>query len=830
MTWIDDNKGAGPWGFTEQGDKWGYLNNPRWSNGKKGAADSMSASEFCEEKGISLEPEETHRPCGHWHKRREIIESIYPGNLYACGAAHAGQLGLNFDYAIGYNAPHTLASGVWLKVACGYWHSIAIKNDGTLWATGENQNGQLGLGDTTDRFEWEQVGSDTDWAKVFCGTNCSLAIKTDGSLYACGSNSYGAIGFDNGGNDVDTITLLSSDSWLTVASGSIHSVAIKSDGTMWGTGYNGLGQLGLGDNTDRAVLTQIPGSGWVDVGCCESDTLALKSDGTLWGTGENWAFELGLGHDNEVNEFTQVGSDTDWDNIDCGATFSLAVKTNGALYGAGYNAYGELGFDWEWPDDKEYIETFTQMGTDTNWAKAIGGIESSAVIKTNGELWTTGENGHGQLGLGDHTRRYELTQVSGSYNEVAVGWNHSIVINSDGELKGMGTQRYGPLGTGYVTNITKLTLANDETWLAVDCWYAHALAIKDDKSLYGTGYNSYGQLGLGDRTSLRYVYTLINSALSWKQVATGNYHSLALTEDGVIYSFGYNYYGQLGLGVFGSVSIYRYYDELTQVSGSDWAFIAAGSQVSFAIDTDGLLYACGHNSSGNYGQLGLGDNESRSSFTQCIGTGWKQVSVGSCHAAAVRDNGTLWTTGKNTYGQLGLGDYDQRTIWTQVGSDTDWDYTECGYNFTLAVKTDGALYGTGVNTRGQLGLNDETNRNTFTEISSGWLHGGYEGMAEFSGGDSHSAAIYGNNYIKTTGENLNGQLATGEIGAAYERDEFDDIVDSIPVDGEQDLWEFVVSGLDSTFALKIVSGTETTTYNDDDEPQIWSLPTKGPSL
>lgn len=78
MTWIDDNKGSGPWDFTEQKDKWGYLNNPRWSNNPKKEGDSMSAADFSTAKGLSLNPED-HRPCGHWHKHSDIpVEPLIP--------------------------------------------------------------------------------------------------------------------------------------------------------------------------------------------------------------------------------------------------------------------------------------------------------------------------------------------------------------------------------------------------------------------------------------------------------------------------------------------------------------------------------------------------------------------------------------------------------------------------------------------------------------------------------------------------------------------------------------------------------------------------------
>jgi hypothetical protein len=91
MTWITDNKDSGPWEFTEQGDKFGYLNNAKWSTQPKGAADSMSASEFCEEKDIALDSEETHKPCGHWHKR--TTEDFSLSDEYVFIVDSAGHIG-----------------------------------------------------------------------------------------------------------------------------------------------------------------------------------------------------------------------------------------------------------------------------------------------------------------------------------------------------------------------------------------------------------------------------------------------------------------------------------------------------------------------------------------------------------------------------------------------------------------------------------------------------------------------------------------------------------------------------------------------------------------
>lgn len=129
---------------------------------------------------------------------------------------------------------------------------------------------------------------------------------------------------------------------------------------------------------------------------------------------------------------------------------------------------------------------------------------------------------------------------------------------------------------------------------------------------------------------------------------------------------------------------------------------------------------------------------------------------------------------------------------------------------------------TGLNTFGQLGLDDTTNRNTFTQVGSDvWGYG--SGGRLFSLNFTNTAVMYG------TGDNGSGELG---IGNEVNKDEFTETVDSVPLDGILDIWEFVTCGSSHSMALKIVSATTTTTitYNDDDEPQIWSLPTGGPSL
>lgn len=135
MTWIDDNKGQGPWDFTEQPDKFGYLNNHRWSNSPKGAADPISASEFCEEKGIALDPEGQHIPCGHWHKNPTYTPSINLGKLYWYQPSVDvldGKIGM-VSMRVGYEVTDAITGFIY-DVTEGTWKCLGIASTTILSA------------------------------------------------------------------------------------------------------------------------------------------------------------------------------------------------------------------------------------------------------------------------------------------------------------------------------------------------------------------------------------------------------------------------------------------------------------------------------------------------------------------------------------------------------------------------------------------------------------------------------------------------------------------------------------------------------------------------
>lgn len=348
-------------------------------------------------------------------------------------------------------------SGIWTMqqanaaISAGTWPTQPMP---ALYGWGRNnaQFPALGLNNTTDYSSPKQTGSGTkDWATVSAGTGFTIAIKNNGQLWAWGYNVVGALGNGGVGAYVSSpVQVGALTNWLSVTSGYQFNLAIKTDGTLWSWGINTYGQLGDGTITTRSSPIQIgSGTNWSKTACGYYHSLAIKTDGTLWAWGNNSFGALGTNNTTYYSSPAQVGASTNWLDVVCGYQFTIAVRTTGTIWGWGFNSsYGNLGLG-----NLTNYSTAKQIGALTTWSKS--GVASLAAygIKTDGTLWSWGRNSNGQLGLSDLSNRSSPNQVGTLTNWSKLGSNGCAgpfvtAIKTDGTLWAWGQNLYGQLGNG----------------------------------------------------------------------------------------------------------------------------------------------------------------------------------------------------------------------------------------------------------------------------------------------------------------------------------------------------------------------------------------------
>ena len=255
------------------------------------------------------------------------------GTLWTWGRNTFGQLGNNTT--TNRSTPVTTFSGGtnWKQVACGRDHISAIKTDGTLWTWGYNNLGQLGNRTTINRSTpVTTFAGGTNWKQVACGGFHTAAIKTDGTLWTWGYNVAGQLG-DSTTDDrsIPVTTFSGGTNWKQVACGYRYTSAIKTDGTLWTWGLNSSGQLGNNTVNTRTtpVTTFAGGTNWKQVACGSGYTAAIKTDGTLWTWGRNSYGQLGNNTTtNRSTPVTTFAGGTNWKQVD-GGDFHTAAVTSG---------------------------------------------------------------------------------------------------------------------------------------------------------------------------------------------------------------------------------------------------------------------------------------------------------------------------------------------------------------------------------------------------------------------------------------------------------------------------------------------------------------------
>ena len=334
---------------------------------------------------------------------------IQAGAIWYVGANASGMFG-NATIATGnYN---TITEGAYGYASytriTGRANQLALRANGTMWSWASNGWGESGTNSTITQSSPVQVGSLTTWASVASPNANGLAVKTNGTLWAWGNNQQGVFGNSRSQGDgfaavSSPIQIGASTDWAELFYGYQNVLAIKTDGTLWGWGHNTGGTLGINNTISRSSPVQIGSdTNWAKValgtsGGSSEHCLAIKTDGTLWAWGKNDYGNLGTNNTISRSSPVQIGSDTNWSEVSGALFASIAVKTDGTMYSWGYDSgYGQLG-----QSTRNLSKSSpTQIGALTTWLKATGSYYSSVAVKTDGTLWSWGNNNAGQLGQG----------------------------------------------------------------------------------------------------------------------------------------------------------------------------------------------------------------------------------------------------------------------------------------------------------------------------------------------------------------------------------------------------------------------------------------------
>ncbi|WP_436694529.1 RCC1 domain-containing protein [Geodermatophilus sp. CPCC 205506] len=354
--------------------------------------------------------------------------------------------------------------------------------------------------------------------------------------------------------------------------------------------------------------------------------------------------------------------------------YNSAAPFEYTLWTWGRNYHGQLG---QGKRSESVLEP-ARVGQITQVRSVAGGEEHSVISLFDGTVWACGRNNYGQLGNCTYTTRSDFSQACFLSEllatEVYAGGDQSLAVFPGGRVFRWGSA-YACRSSSAIPLPVDLPL--ERVTLAAGDHHQLALGHEDGR-VFSWGANYYGQLGKTESSSC-YPVPVWSPEPPTRAVAAGGDHSLALGDAGNVYSWGRNDYGQLGRET--RDHSWDYYPQ--EIPGvENIVSVHAGRYHSLAIRDDRALFAWGNNMAG---QLGVGRAGGIEMHPQRVLDDVTHVAAGAFHTLAVK-SGSVWSWGNNTYGQLGHGDKNGRSSPARVGEFRDSIALAAGHNHSIVVR------------------------------------------------------------------------------------------------------------------------------------------------
>jgi alpha-tubulin suppressor-like RCC1 family protein len=654
--------------------------------------------------------------------------ALQKGTIFTWGNNDFGQLGNGTGIAVGTDSkvPVALSSlPPFSAIAVGANHTLALSG-GKVWAWGANGDGQLGNNTQTDSATPVQVLDSTGTAltgvqEIAAGANHSLALKNDGTVWAWGRNTQGQLGDSTTTDSAKPVQVkMGASNFLTgitaIAAGGEHSLALDGLGNVWAWGGNWTGQIGQTTNPTQpnstpGKITSFTSVGVKAIAAGNAYSLALDNNGKVWAWGYGSAGQVGSSIKDNPHPETPVlvASASDVTRMAAGDNHAVAMKVDGTVLAWGYNGRGQLG-DGKLTFRQEAVSVIhSEQPNGVKFGPITAGAYHFLAKTTKGtdngtytpSVW--GSNWRGQLASSTTFQDYQ-TPGDVFKDTVAAGYGHTLIAQRS-QTQAVGGNWAGQLGDE--TTIQKNNLVTVLNLTGVSTLAAggqHSLAIRVDSnnlpSVVAWGANDAGQLGNSTTTPSTSPVN-VNTALSGATaVAAGYAHSVALKTGGTVWTWGSNLFGQLGVSGTTNLLI------PTQVLSLGTATqIAAGMYHTLAL-VGGSVWAWGSNS---VGQLGDGTTTDRYSPIPVSGlpASITKIVAGAHHSLAMNDAGKVWIWGRNDYGQLGNASLAYSRSPLQLAEVTAADTAAdiaAGLGYSAILTTDGKLRLMGDGRDGELGL------------------------------------------------------------------------------------------------------------------------------
>ncbi|MEP6651915.1 MAG: Ig-like domain-containing protein [Myxococcales bacterium] len=367
-------------------------------------------------------------------------------------------------------------------ISVGPTHTLAIQTNGSLWAWGKNDRGQLGDETTTDRRTPVMIAAGPPgfrWVSVAAGNKFSLGLTSDGWLWGWGDQTSAQIG--NGISSTPQLTpiaLEQAGNWQSVRAGDQYGMATTLSGELFAWGYNGSGQLGVGDDIIHPYPTR--------------EVSGLGTSGT-----------------------------PPWAHFDAGTQHVLGFAMDQTAYPWGANTWGALGLgdtiNRYWPQWLGYVPSSQA----SHWYRFSAGTDFSLALVDIGKIWSWGRNNYGQIAAPSSTpfsdHPIQVISSTRPWESISAGKRHGMAVRQDGTLWTWGSNSNGQLGTSAAVGSSFAPVTQESTratnWVSAFGRQDTSIGVKADGAVWVWGNNTSGQLGLGDTTS-RSAPTAMNWTIS----------------------------------------------------------------------------------------------------------------------------------------------------------------------------------------------------------------------------------------------------------------------------------------------------------------------------